>query len=90
MTLEAFGFETAEVVCASMVNAFAKMLGMDVLVTSSVVPMTVPVLATASMVSGRNFIRFFFDSCHSSHCKWNPFSGGSNNADGNFEGFRFS
>ena len=42
-----------------MVNAFAKMVGMAVLVTSSVVPMIVPVLATASMVSGINFRSFF-------------------------------
>ena len=64
-----------------MVNAFAKMVGMAVLVTSSVVPMIVPVLATASMVSGINFRCFFFDTCHSSglitinYYKWDPFWG---------------
>jgi len=49
VTFHAASRIATNVVCASMVNAFAKMVGMAVLVTSSVVPMIVPVLATASM-----------------------------------------
>ena len=66
MTLEAFGFETAEVVCASMVNAFAKMLGMAVLVTSSVVPMDCSGAGYCFNGVWEKLHQFFFDSCHTS------------------------